>query len=435
MPSDTQVTRSVVQSAAIQRKAVPTPMSDLLIARAATPNRAAITGICIAEILSLASYATVPALLPQLMQTWSLDAGQAGWLASMLFAGYMLGVLPLVSLTDAIAARHIYLACSALSAISCLALAVVGDWRLALLWRGIGGVTLAGMYMPGLRAVTDGLTGLARARVAAAYTSAFTLGTSLSFLTGQIGIVLDWRSAFVLAGVLGILGTALAFRCLPRIPPPRARRRYLPDLRPVLRNRASMTLVASYAATIWGCAGIRQWIVLFLLYCAGSATGVAQGWTMLLAGTVINALGVPAGLLGNELSLRFGLRRAAIVTFLLSTFVCITFSFVASLPYGLALAAALLAGFVLQGNFANLTTALLMVADPVTRGATMALYSCVGFGGGFLGTLLFGLTLYLAGGPNRGNAWTLAFATCGMACLAGALVLRALPPSLGRAGD
>ena len=48
---------------------------------------------------------------------------------------------------------------------------------------------------------------------------------------------------------------------------------------------------------------------MFLAFCvAGNGGYAAQGWSMLAIGALIGFLGVPAGLLGNELSLRFGLR-------------------------------------------------------------------------------------------------------------------------------
>jgi hypothetical protein len=52
-----------------------------------------------------------------------------------------------------------------------------------------GSIAVAGMYMRGLRALTDGMAGANRARAAAWYTSSFTLGTSLSFLLGQTGLI------------------------------------------------------------------------------------------------------------------------------------------------------------------------------------------------------------------------------------------------------
>jgi len=107
------------------------------------------------------------------------------------------------------------------------------------------------------------------------------------------------------------------------------------------------------------------------------------------------------------------------------------FSFAAILPYGAIIALAMAAGFVEQGNFSNLTSGLLAVAKPRLRGATVAVYSCIGFAGGFIGTLLFGLSLDWFGGTGRLTAWIGAFGMCAIACLIGAIATAFLSRDLG----
>jgi MFS family permease len=102
----------------------------------------------------------------------TLTNTQAGWLAGIVSAGYMLAVVPLVSLTDRQPARHIYLASSALGALSCFGMVLCDSLLPALGFRTVAGVALAGMYMPGLQALTAGIAGTMRARIAAWYTSA-----------------------------------------------------------------------------------------------------------------------------------------------------------------------------------------------------------------------------------------------------------------------
>jgi predicted MFS family arabinose efflux permease len=372
--------------------------------------------VCVAEILGLAGFSLVPALLPQFIATWSLSNTEAGWLAGIMSAGYMLGVLPLVGLTDRIPARTIFLVCSALSALSCFGIALSDGLPSALVWRGVGGVALAGMYMPGLRALTDGMAGARRARAAAWYTSSFTLGSSLSFLLGQAGLLWDWHRAFLVSGVLGIVGVLLAWAALPRINmerPIAEPARAMPGFRRVFGNRDVLALIVGYTATIWGTTGLRQWIVVFLAFCVVNRGGdETQGWSMLTIGAVVGLLGVPAGLCGNELSLRIGLRATAVAVFLASALVNLSFGFAALLPYGLVVALALAAGFIVQGNFSNLTSGVLVVADPRLRGVIVAVYSCIGFAGGFVATLLFGLALDWFGGTARLGAWVLAFVPC-----------------------
>ena len=80
--------------------------------------------VCAAEILGLAGFSLVPALLPQFIATWSLSNVEAGWLAGMMSGGYMVGVLPLVALADHTPAPTIFLVCSALSALSSFGIAL-----------------------------------------------------------------------------------------------------------------------------------------------------------------------------------------------------------------------------------------------------------------------------------------------------------------------
>lgn len=201
-------------------------------------------------------------------------------------------------------------------------------------------------------------------------------------------------------------------------------------LRAVLQNRNAVILIVAYAATIWSAVGLRQWVVVFLGFCAGGPTN--SDWGVLAVAVLINLLGVPAGLWGNELAIRFGLRLTAILVFLASAIVIGAFGLVALAPFIAAAIAALVVGFITQGNFSNLTSGLLAVAVPRHAGAAMALYSSVGFGGGFLGTVLFGLTLDHFGGAGHLLAWIASFGTSAIACVIGAAVTALLSRDVER---
>ena len=235
--------------------------------------------------------------------------------------GLYAGRRPLVSLTDRQSARRIYLASSTLSALSCFGVALCDSLLPALGFRALAGIAMAGMYMPGLRALTHGVEGTTRARIAAWYTSSFTIGASLSFLFGRVGTLPGWRSAFVIAGFLGAAGVVIAWAALPRGSRMARRSPAVLDFRPVLDNRDVARPDRRLCRGIWGCVGLRQWIVVFLTFCAGDQADVpAQPWIILVVGAVISFLGVPAGLIGNELSIRYGLRIIATLVFVLSAF-------------------------------------------------------------------------------------------------------------------
>jgi len=245
--------------------------------------------------------------------------------------------------------------------------------------------------------------------------------------------LLGWRSAFVIAGILGAAGVLIAWAVLPGVDFGREEKEPQPllDFRPVLANRDVLALIVGYAAAIWGCVGLRQWIVVFLTFRAGDQAALpAQAWIILVVGAVINFLGVPAGIIGNELSIRYGLRTIATLVFVLSAVAGGLFGFTAMLPYVAVLGLSVLAGFIVQGNFSNLTSGVLAVAAPSYLGATIGLYSCIGFGASFLGTLLFGVMLDQFGGTSQLVAWAVSFGICGLACLAGAAATVFLPRNI-----
>ena len=119
----------------------------------------------------------------------------------------MLAVIPLVSLTDRRPARQLYLASSVLSALSCFGMALCDSLLPALGFRALAGIAMAGMYCPDCgrsrAASKDRPAPASRPGTRAPSPSA-----SLSFLFGRVGTLLGWRSAFVIAGILGAAQSA-----------------------------------------------------------------------------------------------------------------------------------------------------------------------------------------------------------------------------------
>lgn len=277
--------------------------------------------------------------------------------------------------------------------------------------------------MPGLKALSDKAKGHYRSRVVAWYTVAFTVGVALSFIImGEIAQRNRWPSAFALSAFCAIVASVVAWIYMPGSEQRSTKRATgFMDLRPVLHNRQAMAYVISYAAVIWASAGARNWIVVFL-YDTPTAQ-MPSVWTsgILVVAALAGILGVPAGLMGNEVSLRFGLRRTAIWIFLIGCIASALFGLVVSLPLTIAAVLTLLYAFVIQGNISNLTTGTIEAASTDRMGATMAVHSSIGFCGGIVGPIIFGIMLDSTSNTTIG--WWLGFATCAIACLIGAAAL------------
>ena len=392
--------------------------------------------VSIAEGLSVLGFSTVPALLPIFLAEWNLSNTEAGWLTGIYFAGYLAVVPVLASLTDRIDPRRIYLIGAIAGVVSSLgfALFVDGFWG-AMAFRAIGGIGLAGTYMPGLKALTDHLPERLRSRAVAFYTASLSIGFALSFLlSGEIAAALDWRWAFALLA----LGPAIALAVILAVVPPsepdhlNAAAGALLDFRPVLRNRTAMGYVLAYGAHNWELFAYRSWVVTFLVFSQGVQAPGAVGlaWSATALAALINVIALPASVLGNEAAAAFGRRRVLALVMGASALMAVATGFSAPLPFVLVVALTLLYSLTVSADSAALTAGAVEAATPGQRGATMAVHSFVGFGGGFVGPLVFGVMLDLAGGRDSPWAWGTAFAGLGLVIAMGPVflaVFRRLP--------
>jgi MFS family permease len=385
-----------------------------------------VAALCAAEVLGMIGISAFAALLPVFSAEWRLTNTEAGWISGIYYAGYVAAVPLLTSLTDRVDARRIYLASTAVGGLASLGFALLADgfWS-ALLWRTLAGVGLAGTYMPGLKALTDRVGGPMLTRGLGFYTGSFSIGLSLSFLiAGEIDAWLGWRWAFgaaALGSVLALLLAALVLK--PQAPEPAAGPRpHLLDFRPVLRNRAAMAYAIAYGAHCWELFGLRAWVVAFLAFVLAREAGGDAVLSATVVATLGSLIGLPTSLFGNELCLRFGRRLVLIAAMLVSAAVACIVGFAGGLGYGVVAVLMIFYGGLVMVDSASLTAGTVGAAAPGQRGATMAVHSSIGFLGAFVGPIVFGVVLDLAGGETV-VAWGLAFASLGVAVALGPAAL------------
>lgn len=386
-----------------------------------------VTAMCVAEVLTMMGTFAFPALLPDFVEQWSLSNTEAGWLNGVYFAGYTVGVPILASLTDRVDGRRVYLASAAVGALASAGFAgLVGGFWTALVFRTLGGLGLAGTFIPGLKALVDRLEGTAQARAVSFYTATFGLGTSLSFIAaGALGARFGWRWAFASAAAGGCLALVLAAVELPPAPRrtpvgPHAR---LLDFRPVFRNRAAMAYVLAYAAHTWELFAFRSWIVAFLAFCLEREPA---GKTFLTPASVAGLTGLAAmwaSIGGGELAFRFPRNRVLAVIMFGSALFASWIGFTSGLPYGVVATLCVLYALWVQGDSAALHMGTVLAAEPERRGTTLALQSLVGFGAASLGPLVVGVVLDLTGGGRTSGSWGAAFLSMGAVVATGPLFL------------
>ena len=372
--------------------------------------------MCVAETLSMTGFASYTTLLPELMRTWGLNNSAAGLIGGVFYAGYMLAVPVLSSLTDRVDSRRIYFCACLVSALGAAGFALLasGLWS-AVFFQFLTGAGLGGTYMPGLKSLTDQLEGRAQSRATAFYTASFGVGSSISIgASGKIAAVYGWQWAFV----FGAIGPVLAaFAVLYGMPRGRAQSAHaqspaLLDFRPVVRNRTTMLYVLGYSVHNYELFGQRSWMVAFLVFVATlQPAGLPLAAATIAA--MINVLGPVMSVSGNELALRFGRQRMIFLFMTLSGAMACVIGFTAAWPWSVVLVLMCVHYGSMLGDSAALTAGVIAAAPPESRGATMAVYSMVGFSVAFLAPLVFGVVLDVAGGNQNVIAWGLAFASIG----------------------
>ena len=366
----------------------------------------------------MTGFAAFTTLLPQLQREWSLSNSQAGAISGVFFAGYMLSVPVLSSLTDRVDTRKIYaLACLvSFTGAAGFGLYATGFWS-AMFFQFLIGAALGGTYMPGLKALTDQLEGPVQSRATAFYTAGFGVGSSISIIScGQIAAHANWGYAF-LFGAAGPVVAALMMLFL--VPKGRTvakgeQRARLLDFRPVLRNRATVPYIVGYAIHNYELFGQRSWMVAFLAF---SISLQPEGGVVIAAATLaaaINVLGPVFSVTGNELAIRYGRSRIIMFFMTFSGGVACAVGFTAAWPLALVVAVMGVHYASMLGDSGALTAGAVASTPPELRGSMMAVYSFIGFTAAFLAPLVFGVVLDVAGGNRSVNAWGWAFASIGI---------------------
>jgi predicted MFS family arabinose efflux permease len=388
--------------------------------------------VCAAQVFVQIGAYFWPALLPQMMQRWSLSNSEAGWITGIFYAAYMVSVPVLVTLTDRIDAKRVYLfgvGCSVLGHLL-FGLFADGFWS-AMATRALTGLGWAGTYMTGLKLLADQVDARMMSRAVTGHAASIGISGALSFLLGDlIASRFGWQAAFLSAAcTAAVAWLAVALFVPGRAPPARSsvQPQALFDFRPVLRNHSAMAYALAYCAHTLEMNALRGWGVAFLAYVA-AATGQSEDiFSPTVIVTVLALIGTMASVAGNEASIRFGRRRLVSAAMILSIGIAAVLGFIGSRSYTLAVVLLLIYGVVIWLDSSSLTAGTAGTAEPSRRGATLAVHSMLGYGGGFVGPLAVGWTLDLAGGMSP-SAWGLAFLVIAVLMAAALAIFVAIRP-------
>ena len=367
--------------------------------------------VCIAQALVQLGAFFWPDLLPRMIALWGLSYSEAGWITAAFYGAYILAVPFLVTLTDRLDPKLVYLSGVALTVVGHLLFGLVADgfWS-AMAARALTGAGWAGTYMTGLKLLADRVDAKLLSRATAGHAASIGISGALSFACAElVADLAGWKAAFFGASATAALAWVIIFVAVPRTSaaPPLARGALF-DFRPVLRNRSAMAYAIVYGIHTLEMSALRGWGVAFLGFVAASTGATASLVSPATALTILGLAGTVASILGNEAAIRLGRRRLIVLALLASTVCAGLLGLFGSASYALAATLLLLYGPIIWLDLSSLTAGTAGTAEPSRRGATLAVHSMLGYIGGFIGPLAVGWILDLGGGMAP-TTWAAAF--------------------------
>jgi MFS family permease len=369
-------------------------------------DRADLTGrgralavLAVAIVLSMTTWFSASAVLPQLRDQWDLSRSAAAWLTIAVQLGFVAGAIvsSLTNLADVLPPRVVIAAGSAGAALANALLLAADGPRTAIPLRFATGFFLAGVYPPALKLMAPWYrTG--RGVALGVLVGALTIGSAAPHLVNGLGGA-NVDAVIVTTSLLTLGGGALVLVAMREGPFPFPPATFDPRQSPlVFANRGVRLASLGYFGHMWELYAMWAWFVVFASDRLFETSSAAAFATFAVIG--IGGLGCwVGGVLGD----RIGRARTTAVLMAVSGACALVIGPLAQGPVVLALVVALVWGFTVVADSAQFSTLVTELADQAYVGTALTLQLALGF-------TLTVATIWLIPYLEDAVGWTWAFA-------------------------
>ena len=335
--------------------------------------------LAVALILSMSTWFSATAVIPQLRETWDLSSGEAAWLTIAVQLGFVTGALvsAVGTLADIFSSRWVIVGGAVGAALANLGLAITEDPSLAIAFRFGTGFFLAGVYPPALKLMATWFR-QRRGRALGILVGALTIGSALPHLVNALG-GLEWRVVVVTTSMLTATGAALVAIAVREGPFPFPRATFDPgQVARVLKQREVRLASLGYFGHMWELYAMWAWFLVFFTDALGAGRGRGSATAAFATFAVIGigALGCWSGGLWGD---RWGRSRTTAALMATSGLCALVSGIFSDGPVVLLLIVGLLWGFSVVGDSAQFSTMVTEFADQSYVGTALTLQLALGF--------------------------------------------------------
>jgi MFS family permease len=326
-----------------------------------------------ALVLSMTTWFSATAVVPQLRAEWDLGDTAAAWLTIAVQVGFVAGALlsSALSIVDVFSPRLVILAGTIGAAAANLLLLAAGGAEVGLVARLATGFCLAGVYPPALKLAS---TWFQRGRGTALgiVVGALTLGSAAPHLVNGLG-GLDWQVVVLTTSLLTLAGGLIA-AVVPEGPFRFPSARFDPrQAGRALANRGVRLASLGYFGHMWELYAMWAWFLVFFSAVASNGRGAAYA-TFAVIG--VGAVGCWAGgVLGD----RWGRPETTAAMMAVSGVCALVVGLVGAWSAAAALVVGLVWGFAVVADSAQFSTLVTELADQAYVGTALALQLAIGF--------------------------------------------------------